>query len=340
MSVFYKKLNDNDYNYQIKYISEGEGKMNKKVAAIMAALLVVIVGVFSIGMKKEKAPEVAESTKVTVTDANGEQVELNKNPQRVVVFDHGVADILHNMDVEIVGLAKGKKLPEVISYYDDEKYANVGSLKEPDFEAIKALNPDLIIISGRQAEMAEDFEEIAQTVNLATDGTKYLASFKSNVESLGKIFDKEDKVSELISGIEKKVADLNKTITEKKLNATTVLTSEGNLSVFSGESRFGMIYNELGFANPDDKIEASTHGQQVSFEYLLEHDAQYIFVVSKDAAIGGDADSSVLDNDIVKNTSAYKNGKVINLNSEAWYLVSGGIDSTNIMLDEIANAIK
>ena len=340
MSVFYKKLNDNDYNYQIKYISEGEGKMNKKVAAIMAALLVVIVGVFSIGMKKEKAPEVAESTKVTVTDANGEQVELNKNPQRVVVFDHGVADILHNMDVEIVGLAKGKKLPEVISYYDDEKYANVGSLKEPDFEAIKALNPDLIIISGRQAEMAEDFEEIAQTVNLATDGTKYLASFKSNVESLGKIFDKEDKVSELISGIEKKVADLNKTITEKKLNATTVLTSEGNLSVFSGESRFGMIYNELGFANPDDKIEASTHGQQVSFEYFLEHDAQYIFVVSKDAVIGGDADSSVLDNDIVKNTSAYKNGKVINLNSEAWYLVSGGIDSTNIMLDEIANAIK
>ena len=142
MSVFYKKLNDNDYNYQIKYISEGEGKMNKKVAAIMAALLVVIVGVFSIGMKKEKAPEVAESTKVTVTDANGEQVELNKNPQRVVVFDHGVADILHNMDVEIVGLAKGKKLPEVISYYDDEKYANVGSLKEPDFEEIKALNTD------------------------------------------------------------------------------------------------------------------------------------------------------------------------------------------------------
>ena len=45
MSVFYKKLNDNDYNYQIKYISEGEGKMNKKVAAIMAALLVVILAV-------------------------------------------------------------------------------------------------------------------------------------------------------------------------------------------------------------------------------------------------------------------------------------------------------
>ena len=84
--------------------------MNKKVAAIMAALLVVIVGVFSIGMKKDKTTEVANNDTVVVTDANGQSVELNKNPERVVVLDFGVADILHNMDVEIVGLAKGKKL--------------------------------------------------------------------------------------------------------------------------------------------------------------------------------------------------------------------------------------
>ena len=312
--------------------------MNKKVAAIMAALLIIIVGVFTISTKKEKTPEVVESTTVTVTDANGEEVEVNKNPEKVVVFDYGVADILHNMDVEIVGLAKGTRLPELLSYYDDEKYANVGGLKEPDFEAIKALNPDFIIISGRQADMIEDFQEIAPTINLGTDGTNYLASFKSNVESLGKIFGKEDKVSELISDIETKVADLNKTVTEKGISAITVLTNEGNLSVFSGESRFGIIYNELGFTNPDSNIEASTHGQQVSFEYFLEHDAEYIFVVDRGTVTGGESTS--LDNDIIKNTNAYKNGKIINLSADVWYTIAGGIDSTNTMLDEIANAIK
>ena len=312
--------------------------MNKKVAAIMAALLIIIVGVFTISTKKEKTPEVVESTKVTVTDANGEEVEVNKNPEKVVVFDYGVADILHNMDVEIVGLAKGTGLPELLSYYDDEKYANVGGLKEPDFEAIKALNPDFIIISGRQADMIEDFQEIAPTINLGTDGTNYLASFKSNVESLGKIFGKEDKVSKLVSDIETKVADLNKTVTEKGISAITVLTNEGNLSVFSGESRFGIIYNELGFTNPDSNIEASTHGQQVSFEYFLEHDAEYIFVVDRGTVTGGESTS--LDNDIIKNTNAYKNGKIINLSADVWYTIAGGIDSTNTMLDEIANAIK
>ena len=314
--------------------------MNKKVAAIMAALLVVIIGIFSIGMKKDKSSEVVESETITVTDTNGEEVNLKKNPERVVVFDYGVADVLHNMDVEIVGIAKGKIMPEVVSYYDDEKYANVGSLKEPDFEAIKALNPDLIIISGRQAEMLEDFEEIAPTINLGVDGTNYVESFKSNTETLGKIFDKEDKVSELVSEIENKIEELNKTIADKKLTATTVLVNEGNLSVFSGESRFGIIYNELGFINADDKIEASTHGQQVSFEYFLENDAEYIFVVDKAMATSGESDSNILDNDIIKNTTAYKNGKLINLNSEVWYTVAGGIDSTNAMIDEIAEAIK
>ena len=57
--------------------------MNKKVAAIMAALLIIIVGVFTISTKKEKTPEVVESTTVTVTDANGEEVEVNKNPEKV-----------------------------------------------------------------------------------------------------------------------------------------------------------------------------------------------------------------------------------------------------------------
>ena len=312
--------------------------MNKKVAAIMAALLIIIVGVFTISTKKEKTPEVVESTTVTVTDANGEEVEVNKNPDKVVVFDYGVADILHNMDVEIVGLAKGEKLPELLSYYDDKKYANVGGLKEPDFEAIKALNPDFIIISGRQADMIEDFQEIAPTINLGTDGTNYLASFKSNVESLGKIFDKEDKVSELVSDIETKIADLNKTITEKGISAITVLTNEGNLSVFSGESRFGIIYNELGFTNPDSNIEASNHGQQVSFEYFLEHDAEYIFVVDRGTVTGGESTS--LDNDIIKNTNAYKNDKIVNLSADVWYTIAGGIDSTNTMIDEIAEAIK
>ena len=64
--------------------------MNKKIAAIISVILIAIIGVFSIGMKKENNTAKSEGNKVeavTVTDANGEKVELSKNPKKVVVFD-------------------------------------------------------------------------------------------------------------------------------------------------------------------------------------------------------------------------------------------------------------
>ena len=51
------------------------------------------------------------------------------------------------MGVDVVGLPKGS-LPEYLSKYKEDKYSDLGGLKEPDFEAINELNPDLIIIPG------------------------------------------------------------------------------------------------------------------------------------------------------------------------------------------------
>lgn len=315
--------------------------MNKKVAAIVGVLLVGIVGVFGMGMKKDKGEATNGNNKVTVTDSLGEKVELTKNPQKVVVFDYGVADILNNMDVEIVGLPKDGTLPEIISVYNDDKYANLGDLKEPDLEEIEALNPDLIIVSGRQDDFVEDFKEIAHTVNLSVDGQDYMTSFKNSVTALGQVFDKEDIAKKSISDIEGRIEELNKEITSKELNGSTIMANEGDISVFSGESRFGMIYNELGFKNVDNNIEASKHGQQVSFEYFLENKPQYVFVIDRGAVTGsGDSAKSLLNNEIMNNTDAAKNDKIVYLDSAVWYTMTGGIDSTNVMLDEIMQAIK
>ena len=95
--------------------------MNKKVAAIIVAVLVVIIGVFSLSMKKDKSADSTANSTITITDSTGENVEVTKNPQRVVVFDYGVADILKNIGVEIVGLPKSGTLPEILSVYKDDE---------------------------------------------------------------------------------------------------------------------------------------------------------------------------------------------------------------------------
>ena len=326
--------------------------MNKKAAAIVGGILVVGLGLFGFtklnsgsnsgSQDQTKQEQNVEETIVKVTDSNGEAVELEKNPQRVVVFDYGVADILKNLGVDaVVGLPKNGKMPEILSNYSDDKYTNVGSLKETDFEAVESLNPDLIIIGGRQAEDIDSFKEIAPTVNLAVDGQDYMNSFKSVVTDLGKLFDKEDEAKKAIDEIEAKIEKVNKTVKEKGLTASVVMANEGNISAFSAKSRYGLIYNGLGFAEVDKNIDDSTHGQQVSFEYFLENKADYVFVVDRGAVTGkGDSASKLFDNEVMNKTEVAKNGNIVYLNSVIWYTMTGGIESTNKMIDEIADALK
>ena len=323
--------------------------MNKKAAAIVGGILVLGLGVFGFtklnsGSQNQQTQQEqsAEQTTVQITDANGEKAELKKNPKRVVVFDYGVADILKNLGVDaVVGLPKNGKMPEILSNYSDDKYTNVGSLKETDFEAVESLNPDLIIIGGRQAEDIDSFKEIAPTVNLAVDGQDYMNSFKTVVTDLGNLFDKQDEAKKAIDEIEAKIAKVNKTVTEKGLTASVVMANEGSISTFSAKSRYGLIYNGLGFTEADKNIDDSTHGQQVSFEYFLENKADYVFVVDRGAITGkGDSASKLFDNEVMNKTEVAKNGNIVYLNSVIWYTMTGGIESTNQMIDEIADAIK
>ena len=323
--------------------------MNKKAAAIVGGILVLGLGVFGFtklnsGSQNQQTQQEqsAEQTTVQITDANGEKSELKKNPKRVVVFDYGVADILKNLGVDaVVGLPKNGKMPEILSNYSDDKYTNVGSLKETDFEAVESLNPDLIIIGGRQAEDIDSFKEIAPTVNLAVDGQDYMNSFKTVVTDLGNLFDKQDEAKKAIDEIEAKIAKVNKTVAEKGLTASVVMANEGSISVFSAKSRYGLIYNGLGFTEVDKNIDDSTHGQQVSFEYFLENKSDYVFVVDRGAVTGkGEAASKLFDNEVMNKTEVAKNGNIVYLNSVIWYTMTGGIESTNQMIDEIADAVK
>mgnify|MGYP004678177385 FL=1 len=323
--------------------------MNKKAAAIVGGILVLGLGVFGFtklnsGSQNQQTQQEqsAEQTTVQITDANGEKAELKKNPKRVVVFDYGVADILKNLGVDaVVGLPKNGKMPEILSNYSDDKYTNVGSLKETDFEAVESLNPDLIIIGGRQAEDIDSFKEIAPTVNLAVDGQDYMNSFKTVVTDLGNLFDKQDEAKKAIDEIEAKIAKVNKTVTEKGLTASVVMANEGSISVFSAKSRYGLIYNGLGFTEVDKNIDDSTHGQQVSFEYFLENKSDYVFVVDRGAVTGkGESAKALFDNEVMNKTEVAKNGNVVYLDSVVWYTMTGGIESTKVMIDEIADAIK
>ncbi|MNO38985.1 putative ABC transporter solute-binding protein YclQ precursor [compost metagenome] len=277
-------------------------------------------------------------TELTFKHALGETT-IKSNPQKVVVFDFGTLDTLDKLGVEVTGVPQSN-VPAYLSKYNDAKYENVGGLKEPDFEKINSLSPDLIIISGRQQDSYEEFSKIAPTLYVAVDNANYMESFTNNVKMLGQIFGKEAEVEAELATINDSIQALNTKVTADGKKALIILANEGKISAYGAGSRFGIIHDVFGFAQADDKIEVSTHGQSVSYEYVADKNPDYLFVVDRDAAVKSDGSKSgsakdAVENDLVKNTNAFKNGKIIYLDPNYWYLSGGGLISVSEMLKEV-----
>ncbi|MDU2106066.1 siderophore ABC transporter substrate-binding protein [Clostridium sp.] len=310
--------------------------MSKKTIISMIVIIAVIFGIY--GVTKFAGNGVsADGEKIKITHKLGE-TEVTKNPSRVIVFDYGIADALNTLDVEIIGLPKSN-LPSLLSKYEDGKYENVGSLKEPDMEKVYELKPDLIIMSGRLESYYEELNKIAPTIYLGVDNTDYLGSFKKNMETLGQIFDKEKEVKTQVAKVEEAIGKVNEKA--EGVNALIALANDNAFSVYGEGSRFGIIHKEFGIEVVDKTIESSTHGQKASFEYILDKNPDYLFVIDRAAVTGGNTSAKeMFDNEIIKKTDAYKNGNIVYLDADVWYTISGGIESTQKMVDEVLEALK
>ena len=277
----------------------------------------------------------AISEEMTITHELGE-VTLDKNPQNIVVFDYGLLDIMDNLEVEVTGLPMGN-IPSFLDKYNDENvYTNVGTLKEPDFEKIYEMQPDVIFISGRTVDAYEELSKIAPTIYLTVDNEDYMKSVEANAKLIGELFEKEEMVEEKMASLTEKVEAIRTKVEEKDENALIILANDGSLSAYGSVSRFGILHNALGFKEADENIEGSTHGQSVTYEYILEKNPNNLFVIDRAAVVGGETDaSSTMENEIVNETDAYKNNKIHYLNAEAWYITSGGFTGTEKMLEDV-----
>lgn len=309
--------------------------MNKKIAGIVAAAAVILVGgmYFLTGGKgtdnKNNASAVKEITHKLGT------TEIEGTPKKVVVLDYGTLDALDALDVEVTGLPKSGKLPSYLNKFKDDSYGNTGTVKEPDLEAIHALEPDVIFMAGRMQDYYDELSEIAPTIYIESDGANYIESFSESMDIYGKVFNKEDKAEELIKEVTEKAEEVK--AKTSGMNASVVMVNGRSISAFGNESRYGLIFNELGFGMSDSELKDSTHGQEVSFEYLIEKNPQYLFVVDRNAITGSSEVTAkdVLENELVKQTDAYKNEKIVYLDPVTWYTVSGGYTSTLNMINEV-----
>ncbi|QKV51600.1 siderophore ABC transporter substrate-binding protein [Comamonas antarctica] len=259
---------------------------------------------------------------VTVKDASGE-VRMPLKPRTVLVFDLAALDTLQALGVDVQGVPNQKMPPLLERYADSAKYPQVGSLFEPDYEKIKALQPDLIIAGNRSLPKIAELKKFAPVLDVTVDNQKQIEEVYRNIRALAAIYGVREKGEAEIQSVEKAIAGL-RTQAAKQGPGLFLMTNGGKLSVYGPGSRFDMLYTVFGMKPLPQKIEVSKHGQAVSFEYLLKANPEWLLVLDRDAAIGreGAAAQKLLDNKLVQATKAWRSQQVVYLNAANWYLLS------------------
>ncbi|WP_282026285.1 siderophore ABC transporter substrate-binding protein [Limimaricola cinnabarinus] len=278
-------------------------------------------------------PGLALASDLTVATAAGE-VAVAAQPETVVALDLAAIDALDALGVELAGV------PEITppAYLEAamEDVERVGTLFEPDYEALAVMAPDLIVAGGRSQSVVEPLSAVAPTIDMTIWGEDLIGQAKARVATYGAIFDRSDAAAELTGALDDKLATVQDTVTDKGA-ALILLTNGGKVSAYGADSRFGWLHAALDLPEAYPDLDAETHGEAVSFEFISEVDPDWIIVIDRGAAIGqdGEAAQATLDNPLVAGTKAAQNDQILYLDSAPLYLAGGGIQSLMGTLGEI-----
>ena len=306
----------------------------------LTALLLVAILLFSVTAFASESNTVV----VPVPDAEGNLIDVTfpVDPQRVVCLNWQTVDFLDAVGLgdRIVGLIKQGSYPEHLKkYIDNENIADVGGMKNVDLEAVMSLEPDVIFSSDRTEKSYDKFSMIAPTMSASVnyeDG--FMNSYATLASKHGKIFGIGDAVADIIDGYNARIAEI-----AKFADGKTALLGifAGGLNTLGNVGRCSVVVNEMGFKNLAGE-ENVNHGNLSSYEAYLELNPDYMFILDKDTAVGTEAVAATeqMDNDIIKQTNAYKNGNIVFLTpGAAWYIADGGITSLDLMIECIEKGI-
>src|SRR5690606_31612653 len=135
----------------------------------------------------------------------------------------------------------------------------VGSLQEPDIEAIVTADPDLVIVASRSRTSYPTLAGIVTTIDGSVDNAALLEGVTANIELYGEIFAVQDRAAELIDALDAKVEEARQAA-EGKGTGLVIVTNAGNIGIYGPESRVSWIYHALNVPSVFDEVDDSDHG--------------------------------------------------------------------------------
>lgn len=290
--------------------------------------------------KENKENDQATQEERVMADSLGNEVTIPENPERIIA--PYLEDPLIALGITPVAQWSVNDGASIQNYLQDSLKDIPTIPFDLPFEAVTSFNPDLILIGSPdliEGGKYEQYSKIASTYVLGAEENNW----RNKLLKIGEVFGQTDKANEVLATYDQLAKEAKGKIEGKvgKPSAAAIWIINNTVYMVSETASSGVVlYNDLGLQPPSlvQEISASATGDwsQVSLEKFVQLDADYLFVINGDQAGGAE----ILNDSLMANIPAIKNGNVYEFNSDTSWLYSGVIANTQIIEHVLASMVK
>ncbi|WP_230109100.1 ABC transporter substrate-binding protein, partial [Microbacterium foliorum] len=255
--------------------------------------------------------------------------EVPDDVERVVTLEPLELDTAVAVGITPVGAAVASNVASTPAYLGVDGVESVGTVPEPDLEAIAALKPDLILgTEARHSALYEQLSAIAPTVFIETQADPW----RENAQLIGEALNRDDEVADLLTAVDERCESLSDEYAVDGETAQLIRPrDETTLSLYGPVSFAGSLLECVGYTIPDqdwaDGLQAD-----ISPENIVDAAADNVFVTAADVD-----DESAIPAALTQNADAF--GRVTLVDTAYW--VSGvGPKGAQAVLDDIEKYLE
>ena len=272
----------------------------------------------------------------TVEHAMG-QTEIPRQPERVVVLDTGELDTALSLGVTPVGAVTTAVSDGFLSYLGEDAadVEVVGTIAEPNLEAIAALRPDLILSNRtRHEDLYDELSQIAPTVFAERVGAVWKDNFLLDAEALGL----EDNAAQLLEKYETAAAEVGRSIGDPAGTAISALRFvDGTIRVYSPQSFIGTVLADIGLDQLELPVADVPTFTELSAEELTRADAEIVLYSSYGAA-DDSGEAAVVAGPLWPRMAAVAEGRAFAVEDDVFY-TGIGLRAATLQLEDLRDLL-
>ena len=214
---------------------------------------------------------------IILIDKLNREVEIDVGPVRVVSLSPTATEMIYKAGGSIIARDTSSRYPEQIM-----NLPTVGSAYTPNFEAIIAQEPDLIVIEAlTQARFMRDLSRFGIPI-FAVRATS-LEDISDGIESMGIIFNKEEEVNQVLIDMNKQIEEISEMVNYSGDILILISDADRNLYAAKPESYAGLVADILNLKNVAAGMDdAGPYPGYTSWagETAMRSDPGYIFTIN------------------------------------------------------------